>query len=359
MLGLAACSPTHDQSEPVASEIPHFTVRGRLKHAQLRVALDSEDAPVSASVFERAAREACRLWTDTGLITVEFRESGGGDLTISFERGVHGPCTPFGRDTTIAHTGPCGPANFLHLDGEREWSADLLQRTLAHEIGHALGLGHSADPSSLMFEDESRSRRVPTASDLAGLASLYGGGTDSDADLALYLTACSEERERVTTLRAIAPRDKTAFAGFDADGDGADDLLVWRTDEPGHGELTVWFFDTAGRITHTRGPLIGMCPAGMSMHFGVTEDGERLLVRVAENGRAHAVRFDDFGVPQPRPGPAFVLNALADADGNWQLDGPLPAIEPGPCGSEWVLLGDLDGEGEADGARRVTAAESQ
>ena len=49
-----------------------------------------------------------------------------------------------------------------------------LERVLAHEFGHAIGLGHDADPKSIMFAKNESGNLVPTASDLAALRAVCG-----------------------------------------------------------------------------------------------------------------------------------------------------------------------------------------
>jgi len=54
--------------------------------------------------------------------------------------------------------------------------AEVLQ-VLLHEIGHALGLGDNPDVNSIMYPFASASNRTLDATDLKGIASLYGAGS--------------------------------------------------------------------------------------------------------------------------------------------------------------------------------------
>jgi Matrixin len=49
-----------------------------------------------------------------------------------------------------------------------------LERVLAHEFGHAIGLGHNSDPKSIMYAQNESGNLVPTPSDLAALRAVCG-----------------------------------------------------------------------------------------------------------------------------------------------------------------------------------------
>ncbi len=49
-----------------------------------------------------------------------------------------------------------------------------LERVLAHEFGHAIGLGHDSNPKSIMYAKNEGGNLVPTASDLSALHAVCG-----------------------------------------------------------------------------------------------------------------------------------------------------------------------------------------
>ena len=273
-------------------------------------------------------------------------------MSFSWRRGAHDSCEPFGISTARAHTGPLTQSTFVHFDAGRSWNAeevgdDALFFDALHEMGHVLGLGHSPAPGALMRPDARGGPMGLTASELAGLHSLYGGGQDDPSDLVIFDGEDAEREGAVAAiLRGVAPVGITEVGVIDSDGDGDTEVLVWRTDAAGNGALMIYHFGPGPGLTHTVGPLYGMGAPGVPNLFVTTDGGERLMVCVYDQGKLLVRRFDERGllVPRPEGMPLMVEGGIQDADGDGFLDEPLH-LEAVPA-RRWV--GDLDGDQGGD-----------
>ena len=91
--------------------------------------------------------------------------------------------SPFdGLGEVLAH-GITPPDGRIHFDeaekwtekGSRFWSkTESLYQVATHEIGHALGLGHSTDADAVMWPFSKKGKPKLAKDDIAGIRKLYG-----------------------------------------------------------------------------------------------------------------------------------------------------------------------------------------
>jgi len=178
--------------------------------------------------------------------------TGNQTVSVMFAEGLHGDNYPFEPGSPVlAHTffpSPTDPeplAGDMHLNEDQDWhiGTDIDLYTVAlHEAGHALGLGHTDDPTTIMYPYY-RFGAGLSSGDIAGVQALYGSPDTATppvttpvtpppslpAPAVLSLTIANPVGTSVTTTASSIPISGTASGGT------GNLQVVWSNSQGGSG----------------------------------------------------------------------------------------------------------------------------
>ncbi|TFH07028.1 MAG: matrixin family metalloprotease [Nitrosomonadales bacterium] len=123
------------------------------------------------------------------------------NIKISFQRGDHFDSYPFdGTGGTMGHAF-YPPDGRVHLDMDESWDDDKLFRTLVHEFGHTLGLGHKVEQTmvDIMFPVYLDFVNAIGPDDIAGIQFLYGSKPIATTTTTMRHRITTTMRPRITT----------------------------------------------------------------------------------------------------------------------------------------------------------------
>ena len=232
-------STSYGAALPIAASLSGGWSANEQGTANITYSFGPMTGKMPADTIRQLFTQAQQQWAS--LVKVVFTETSNRtaprNVDLGFYTGGHGDPFPFdGAGGVLAHTFYPAPPNAepvagdMHMDADESWSnsgsgTDFYSVTL-HELGHALGLGHSNGPADVMYPFY-RHNVTFSPNDIAAIQALYVARD----------TAPPPAAPLVLMVRATTPQVAAAtiaLAGSTSGGQGAV-RVTWVTDRGGLG----------------------------------------------------------------------------------------------------------------------------
>jgi hypothetical protein len=325
-----------------------FTTNGsRWPTTNLTYRFQNFTGDLAQAQIRTAVRNAFNRWS--AVTPLNFAEvTTGGDILVQFGVGNHGDGAANAFDGTggvLAHAYAPGGGlgGDVHFDDAETWTITIppplgtidIETVALHEIGHSIGLGHSANSAAVMFPNYVGPRRNLYFDDIDGIRSVYGSNASDIKPVPGWFGSQDQGGD---------------IAVADVSGNGRPDLIVFHLDNPGgenHGYYRIgWNLDAAGNVT---GGWSGVIP--VPGWFGAEDQGAGIAIADTDGaGRPDLIVFH-LDNPGGENHGYFRIGRNLSTSGvvaNW---GPVVQI-PGWFGAENQAAGisaaDVNGNGRTD-----------